>query len=78
MTTGQTATAHAAACLQPVFEALLSDLAHVVLTRAGQTNKARASSWTKRIIHIKAEVSQVIGAVLTIAIYFIFMALLLG
>jgi hypothetical protein len=45
-------------------------LAHVVLTHASQTNKARASSWTKRIVHIKAKVSQVIGAVLTIAIYF--------
>jgi hypothetical protein len=53
-------------------------LAHVVLTRAGQTNEARASSWTKRIAHIKAKVSQVIGAVLTIAVYFIFTALLSG
>jgi hypothetical protein len=40
---------HAATGLQPVFEALLSGLAHVVLTYAGQTNKARASSQSKRI-----------------------------
>jgi hypothetical protein len=53
-------------------------LAHVVSTHTGQTNKAGASSWTKRIVHIKAKVSQVIGAVLTIAVYFIFLALLLG
>jgi hypothetical protein len=64
------ATAHAAAGLQPVFEALLLGLAHVVLTHADQTNKARASSWTKRIVHVEAKVSQVINAVLTIAVYF--------
>ncbi len=44
------ARALAAAGLRPVFEALLLGLAHVVLTRAGQTNKARASSRTKRIV----------------------------
>jgi hypothetical protein len=43
------ATAHTTAGLQPVFEALLLGLAHVVSTCASQTNKARASSQTKRI-----------------------------
>ncbi len=48
------APAHAATGLRPVFEALLSGLAHVVSTCAVQTNEARASSWSKRIASAKS------------------------